>query len=307
MSSDRETTRAVRSWLEEGVTQLPDRVLDGVLDQLPTTRQRRAPWWPGWGEPVNRVLQLSLVSVAFAVAALIGINALSGVLNVGGPDVQPGPAPSSPVIEPTLEPTPSGIPEGLLPEGPFVLGHVGDETMTVIIPASGWYASHDGNFLSNAPHEFDFAPEDAGMIGPFTGEIYVPADPCRWSTTMPDTPASTVDEVIAALRSQTARDASQPETITVDGHVGSSIVLRVPDDADFDECDVDLQARFCTLTEDTPGYCHRWQQFSGQIDELWIVDVNGTLVVIDAMWSDATPPGAIAELRAILDSITFGE
>ena len=28
MSTDRETTRAVRSWLDDGVTKLPDRVLD---------------------------------------------------------------------------------------------------------------------------------------------------------------------------------------------------------------------------------------------------------------------------------------
>ena len=28
MSSDRDTTRIVRSWLDEGVTALPDRVLD---------------------------------------------------------------------------------------------------------------------------------------------------------------------------------------------------------------------------------------------------------------------------------------
>ena len=35
MSTDRETTRILRSWLEEGVTALPDRVLDAVLDQVP--------------------------------------------------------------------------------------------------------------------------------------------------------------------------------------------------------------------------------------------------------------------------------
>ena len=45
MHSDRDTTRIVRSWLEEGVSALPDRVLDAVLDQVPATRQRR-PWWP---------------------------------------------------------------------------------------------------------------------------------------------------------------------------------------------------------------------------------------------------------------------
>ena len=37
MSTDRDVTRIVRSWLEEGVTALPDRVLDAVLDQLPAT------------------------------------------------------------------------------------------------------------------------------------------------------------------------------------------------------------------------------------------------------------------------------
>ena len=45
MSTDRDTTRIVRSWLEEGVTALPDRVLDTVLDQVPATPQRRS-WWP---------------------------------------------------------------------------------------------------------------------------------------------------------------------------------------------------------------------------------------------------------------------
>ena len=44
MSSDRDTTRIVRSWLEEGVTELPDRVLDAVLDELPATHQRRVTW-----------------------------------------------------------------------------------------------------------------------------------------------------------------------------------------------------------------------------------------------------------------------
>ena len=47
MSTDRDTTRIVRSWLEEGATALPDRVLDAVLDQVPATPQRR-PLWPAW-------------------------------------------------------------------------------------------------------------------------------------------------------------------------------------------------------------------------------------------------------------------
>ena len=59
MSTDRDTTRIVRSWLEEGVTALPDRVLDAVLDQVPATSQRR-PWWPARRfREMNKALKLA--------------------------------------------------------------------------------------------------------------------------------------------------------------------------------------------------------------------------------------------------------
>ena len=40
MTAELDTTRVVRAWLEEGVTHLPDRVLDAVLADVPTTPQR---------------------------------------------------------------------------------------------------------------------------------------------------------------------------------------------------------------------------------------------------------------------------
>ena len=46
MSTDRDTTRIVRSWLQTDEYESADRVLDAVLDQLDTTPQRRATWWP---------------------------------------------------------------------------------------------------------------------------------------------------------------------------------------------------------------------------------------------------------------------
>ncbi len=46
MSTDRDVTRIVRSWLHEDAYEDADRVLDLVLDQLDTTPQRRATWWP---------------------------------------------------------------------------------------------------------------------------------------------------------------------------------------------------------------------------------------------------------------------
>ena len=71
MSTDRETTRIVRSWLEEGVTRLPDRVLDAVLDQVPATPQRRS-WWPAWrSNQMNTYAKL----IATAAAVLVEIRA----------------------------------------------------------------------------------------------------------------------------------------------------------------------------------------------------------------------------------------
>jgi hypothetical protein len=85
VSTDRDVTSIVRSWLDEGVTQLPDRVLDAVLDQIPTTPQRRA-WWP-----VRRLLTLNtyarfgLVAAAALLAGVVGIGIYRN--SVGGPAV----------------------------------------------------------------------------------------------------------------------------------------------------------------------------------------------------------------------------
>ena len=307
MSADPETTRIVRSWLDEGVTQLPDRVLDAVLDELPATPQRRATWWPARRLSArSTTLKFGLAAVVAAVVVLIGINTFgTSNTNVGGPGSDtPTPTPEASITEP------SPSVDRSLPEGEHTIWAEADGSrrITVTIPAPGWYGERGGGILGNVPEEENFAPEDAWMIGPFGGDIYVPADPCEWSTTMPDTPATTVEEVVAAVRGQASRDASEPVDITVDGYVGKSITLHVPEDANFGECDrnqISSGAEFCTLTQDNPAVCHRYHQFPGQIDELWIVDVNGEVAVIDATWGDETPAEALAELRAILDSMAF--
>ena len=106
MSTDRDTTRIVRSWLEEGVTALPDRVLDAVLDQLPATSQRR-PWWPARRfREMNNALKLAIAAAAVVVVALVGINLMPGSGVIGGPGPSPTPNPT-PTLSPTQAPSPS--------------------------------------------------------------------------------------------------------------------------------------------------------------------------------------------------------
>ena len=104
MSTDRDTTRIVRSWLEEGVTALPDRVLDAVLDQVPATSQHR-PWWPARTfREMNQALRLAIAAAAIMVVAIVGINLMPGSGVVGGPAPSPSPSPSpTPTPPPTAE------------------------------------------------------------------------------------------------------------------------------------------------------------------------------------------------------------
>ena len=306
MNSDPDTTRIVRSWLDDGMTQLPDRVLDAVLDQVPSTPQRGRTWWPARRHPaVNYSIGIAVAAAVLVAVAIIGSQLVGSPTDVGGPGVEPTPAPEASVAAPSATQSP-GHTDGTLPEGSHVLWDGPSTTVTVTIPAPGWYGEPGGGIVESGNPDENFGPDDAGIIGPFVGNIHVPADPCQWSTTMPATPATTVDAVVAALQAQASRDASAPADIIVDGHVGQSITVRVPDDAVFGECDHGGgEARFCTLTEGDPRICHRFNQFPGQIDEVWILDVNGEVMVFDAGYGDETPSEDVAELRAILESIAL--
>jgi len=137
----------------------------------------------------------------------------------------------------------------------------------------------------------------------FFGDLYVYGDPCQWATTRPEAPATTVDELVAALQAQASRDASEPVDVTVDGHAGKSITLPVPEDAVFSECDRGTFGSWGVPSSDLSPF--RYRQDPGQIDEVWIVDVDGTLAVIDIAYYEGTPRSVIDEMEAIVASVSF--
>ena len=302
MSTDRDTTRIVRSWLDEGVTQLPDRVLDAVLDQVPATPQRRTVWFARRTPIMNRIVAVGLGAVAVVALLLIGSRLLGPPNNVGAGDPTPTPeatAESSVAASPT--------PAGGIREGPFALTDgtldgdgPGGVPATVTISAPGWYGEpNEGILVKNDNAD---PPDGAGMIGPWYGDLYVYGDPCQWSSTQPDAPATTVDELVAALTAQASRNASAPIDITLDGYDGKSITLHVPDDANFGDCD---ERTFGSWTVGEGLEPYRFHQGPGQIDELWILDRDGVLTVIDAGYYAETPSDHVDELRAIIESINF--
>lgn len=119
---------------------------------------------------------------------------------------------------------------------------------------------------------------------------------------MPEAPATTVDDLVAALASQASRDASEPEDVRVSGFAGKSITLHVPDDAVFSDCD---RREFRTLVDDPEVDGARYAQDPGQIDKLWVLDVDGQPAIVDIAYYDGTPQAVIDEMEAMVESIDF--
>jgi hypothetical protein len=111
--------------------------------------------------------------------------------------------------------------------------------------------------------------------------------------------APAVEAVISALASQANRDAAAPVDVTVGGYRGKSIELSVPTDIEFSGCDA---GEFRSWGPDANA---RFHQGPGQLDTVTVVDVDGTLVTIDAGTYAGTPADVRAELEAIVASIRF--
>jgi hypothetical protein len=308
-TSDRDVNRAIRSWLHEDRHEDVSRIAGAVLDQVDTIPQRRATWWPARRTPtMNKIAGIGLAAAAVVAAVFIGAQLLGSPSNVGGPGDEPTP---SVTAEPTPQPTPQPTPEGLLSEGPHMIltGQGVDRTqqisppLTVTIPAPDWYGEVGGGELSkNGKHE---PPDGAGMIIFVKSEYIVYGDACHWETTVPDAPVTTVDEFVAALASQASRDASEPVDITLGGYAGKSITLEVPDDVDFSKCDPGYGGSWdCGDDGMTPCGYHSG---AGEIDTVYILDVDGVIMAWNTKHYAGTPAEDVAELEAIVQSASFGE
>lgn len=302
-ASDRDVSRTIRSWLHEDRHEDASRIAGAVLDQVEATPRRRA-GWPAWRTPAMNKFAFGLGAAAVVVLGLfLGYQLLGspGGTGSGGPSATPEPTATP---EPSVA-TPTSTPQAGLPLGPFAYNWPGlpadAPRITVTIAAPGWNEAGDGilikgDDLANLP--------EAGIISwsesPGAG-FYVYGDPCAWETTRPDEPATTVDEIVAALAAQATRDASEPVDVTVDGHAGKRITVHVPEDADSSSCEGGEWTMFGTEAEDFA----RYNQGPGQIDELWIIDVEGSIVIFDTMYRPDTPEELLEEMRSLVGSATF--
>jgi hypothetical protein len=90
--NENEFDHAARAWLDDGPTRMSDRALLSALEEIHSTRQRRA-LWPAWrATPVSifaRVATAAVLAVAVGLMAINVVQRQPDGSNVGGPSPSP--------------------------------------------------------------------------------------------------------------------------------------------------------------------------------------------------------------------------
>ena len=135
--------------------------------------------------------------------------------------------------------------------------------------------------------------------------------PCEWTSQAMVDPGTDVDSLASALAGQPLRNATSPRDVDLAGMPGTFLEWSVPTDIAFDEAHK-AKALFPDCDEQTfqswtaNGWnSDRFQQAPGQVDRLWILDVNGERLVVDAYYLAETSEEDRAELEKVVQSIRF--
>jgi hypothetical protein len=313
MTTSRDPDRLIRAFLTEGDETLQDRVYDAVRAHIEDTPQRAGSG--AWRMPImNRIVGFGLAAAAVVAAVIIGAQLLgSPGGGFGGPGDEPSPTPQASVADPSPEPTAAwtGI-----PEGPAVITNsdAGPLQVTVDITTPGWSTLTGFDGMTKDDDGLD-APETVGAAllawtWPAGTEFLVYGDPCQWSSSAPETPLTTPDEIATAFAAQAQTEAADPVDVTVGGYAGKSVTLQVP--LTYEQADATREEEFAACDNSEFVYygtgdevVARNAQGPGEFDELWILDVDGSIVILNAVYSPETPSELVDELRALAESATF--
>jgi hypothetical protein len=170
--------------------------------------------------------------------------------------------------------------------------------ITFTVP-SGWEAWGLGVLKGHSSAEM------TDLLGvTFWNVSTVPADACHWQRGGPKV-GPTVDDLATALANQSRRHATTPRDVTLAGYAGKHLTLTVPAHIEygldeFASCD---QGYFVSWDERASSIFERYHQGPGQVDELWILDIQGFRLVIDASYWLNTPAQDLAEVRRIVKSV----
>jgi hypothetical protein len=293
-------TRIVLSWLREDAHENAERMLLRALDEVDATPQRRS-WWPARrSSEMSNLAKVLVATAAIVAVAFVGIRLLPGgqtgavaYPSAASPSAPPPSASPSPLPSPTPEPTASPVAHSVTPFSPVgVDGEANPRaaSVTFAFTAPPSWEPFDvlGVFADgNAP------PAGAAVFFYRGAGLY--SDPCRPAGN--DAPADipvgpSVDDFVTALVDHPSLDVTVPVDVTLAGYSGKYLDLAVPDD--ISKCD-----KYRPLDN------HIYAQGPGQRWHMWVLDVDGVRVLVEADDYAGTSAERLAEERGIVDSLVI--
>lgn len=246
--------------------------------------------------------------------ALITVLALAGCASSATPGLSLAPSgggsnPARPSDSPTASElvTSPGLPAvsphpsaRLLPLTGHVFG-TGTYPDYSVLASTAW--SSDGAFTIHTmtPTVMGISVWDVGQV---------PLDPCHWRASLRDT-GTTVDDLVRLLVEQRLRNATIPEEVSLGGYPGKYLEWSVPadsvvtGDSDFKGCDDPGNGHHDFVSWLGNGHGERYEQVAGQVDRLWVLDVAGRPLLVDATYSPDATQALRDELGVVVASLQF--
>lgn len=250
-----------------------------------------------------------LVAAVLAAAAVVAI-AFVATRDGGDGDLEPSDQPSATVTValPTVPPARAlfGAPGDFEPGTYFVDEVEGTPTPRIFVAlGEGWSTSGvlDG---------WGIRQEGIGFIT-FSRADRVLLDACHPGEGYHPGPLTTADGLVTALREQAGwTEVGAPAGLSIDGYTGTALQRTAP--TDMSECTRDpvppeagpnsnypLFPSF-ELTNDDGSL--GWSYYEpGETETLWVLDVDGTIVILNTRLLAKQPTAAHAEFAAVLDSV----
>jgi hypothetical protein len=190
-------------------------------------------------------------------------------------------------------PIPAILPDARLAPGPHLLVLAGLQ-ITIDVP-DGWRGSEQGVIHS----DFGAAgPNGAALTFWTVSNVYT--DPCHWRRSAPH-PAvgASSSELVAALATQRGHPSGERIKTSISGAEAIELEMDVPSSLQMDRCDDGEFRTWQSLQGD------RKQEGPGQIDQLFVVTVDGTRLVVDAAFFPGTAREDRSALFDMVRSIRF--
>jgi hypothetical protein len=242
-----------------------------------------------------------------AVALSVALAGCAPDTGTTAPRTSAAPAPNKPSPTPTIQDIMELAPFAPLEPGTYSIDPDLDPStpLRVVyeVPAEGW-----AQWIGAAK-----PADDGHVMVSITTVTNLVRHGCRDHSWADPPVGPSVDDLAAALADLAPfRVTSGPQDVIAYGYRGTYLQLTVPDlpvegegdDRRFAPCAGGTLKSWVAAIDTTPGDAfYGYNGEPGRTEEFWILDVDGTRLMIEANWSPASPRKDVAESRAILDSI----